>query len=99
MRELHASGVRGYVALNTLVFDTELPSLEAAVRGLAAFTPSFDLDAAQLATLCATPFGPWAEVVVHHPVPLFPVEHCVIAALLSEGATTGPAGAPASATA
>ena len=30
MKELHASGVRGYVALNTLVFDSELPSLEAA---------------------------------------------------------------------
>ncbi len=32
MRELHASGVRGYVALNTLVFDEELPAVEAQVR-------------------------------------------------------------------
>jgi putative protease len=54
-------------------------------RGLSAFTPSFDLDASQLAALCATPFGPWAEVVVHHPMPLFHMEHCVIAALLSDG--------------
>jgi putative protease len=54
-------------------------------RGLTAFTPSLDLDAAQLTQLCATPFGPWAEVVVHHPMPLFHMEHCVIAALLSEG--------------
>jgi putative protease len=53
--------------------------------GLAAFTPSFDLDAAQLATLCASPFGPYAEVVVYHPMPLFHMEHCVIAALLSDG--------------
>jgi putative protease len=53
--------------------------------GLAAFTPSFDLDAAQLTTLCSTPFGPFAEVVVYHPMPLFHMEHCVIAALLSEG--------------
>ena len=54
-------------------------------RNIVAFTPSFDLDAAQLAGLCATPFGPWAEVVVHHPMPLFHMEHCVIAALLSDG--------------
>src|SRR5579859_1192069 len=36
MRELHAHGVRGYVTLNTLVFDAELASLEAAVRACAA---------------------------------------------------------------
>ena len=53
--------------------------------GVAAFTPSFDLDAAQLTALCATPFGPFAEIVVYHPMPLFHMEHCVIAALLSEG--------------
>jgi putative protease len=53
--------------------------------GLDAFVPSFDLDAAQLLGLLETPFGPWAELVVHHPMPLFHMEHCVIAALLSEG--------------
>jgi putative protease len=62
-----------------------LTAAEVLARGLVAFTPSFDLDAAQLAALCATPFGPWAEVVVHHPMPLFHMEHCVIAALLSTG--------------
>lgn len=54
-------------------------------RGLAAFTPSFDLDAAQLLALARTPFGPWMEIVLHHPMALFHMEHCVIAALLSEG--------------
>jgi putative protease len=54
-------------------------------RDLAAFTPSFDLDAAQLAALLDSPFGPFAEVVVHHPMPLFHMEHCAIAALLSTG--------------
>jgi putative protease len=54
-------------------------------RGLDAFTPSFDLDATQLVDLAKTPFGPWAEVVVHHPMALFHMEHCVIAALLSTG--------------
>jgi putative protease len=53
--------------------------------GLSAFTPSFDLDAAQLVALCRTAFGPWAEAVVHHPMPLFHMEHCVFAALLSDG--------------
>ena len=51
-----------------------------------AFTPSFDLDAAQLgALLAADGVGPRAELVVHHPMPLFHTEHCVFAALLSEG--------------
>jgi putative protease len=53
--------------------------------GAVAFTPSFDLDAVQLLALLHSPFGPWAEVVVHHPMPLFHMEHCVIAALLSDG--------------
>jgi putative protease len=54
-------------------------------RGLDAFTPSFDLDAAQLLELVRSPFGPWAEVIVHHPMALFHMEHCAIASLLSEG--------------
>ena len=53
--------------------------------GVGAFTPSFDLDGAQLLALLASPFAPFAEVVVHHPMPLFHMEHCVIAALLSDG--------------
>ena len=62
-----------------------LSAAEVLSRDLAAFTPSFDLDAAQLAALLATSFGPFAEVVVHHPMPLFHMEHCAIAALLSTG--------------
>jgi putative protease len=59
---------------------------EVLARGLDAFTPSFDLDAAQLASLLGeTPFGAWAEVGVHHPMALFHMEHCAIAALLSDG--------------
>ncbi len=58
---------------------------EVLARGLHAFTPSFDLDAAQLLALARTPFGPWMETVLHHPMALFHMEHCVIAALLSEG--------------
>jgi putative protease len=54
-------------------------------RGLSTFTPSFDLDADQLTALVDSAFAPFAEIVVHHPMPLFHMEHCVIAALLSDG--------------
>jgi putative protease len=63
----------------------ELTARELLRRGLAAFTPSFDLDSEQLGALLATPVGPYAELVVHHPMPLFHMEHCVIAAELSSG--------------
>lgn len=63
-------------------------------RGLAAFTPSFDLDAAQLFRLARTPFGPFMEVVLHHPMALFHMEHCVIAALLSNGGDHRTCGRP-----
>lgn len=79
--ELGAPGI-GDFSLNVANRVTAAAVLE---RGLVAFTPSFDLDAAQLEALLAGPFGPWAEVVVHHPMPLFHMEHCVYAALLSEG--------------
>jgi putative protease len=63
-----------------------LAAAEVLSRGLAAFTPSFDLDAAQLEALLSAPgLAPFADVVVHHPMPLFHMEHCVIAARLSEG--------------
>jgi putative protease len=82
LRETSACARVGDFSLNVT---NRLTAAEVLAHGLAAFTPSFDLDAAQLAALCASPFGPWAEVVVHHPMPLFHMEHCVIAALLSEG--------------
>jgi putative protease len=62
--------------------------------GLAAFTPGFDLDAAQVTALVEGPFGPWAELVVHHPMALFHMEHCVIARELSSGSTHKDCGRP-----
>jgi len=62
-----------------------LTAAELLARGLAAFTPSFDLDAAQLVAFAQTPFGPFMEIVLHHPMALFHMEHCAIAALLSTG--------------
>ncbi len=56
-------------------------------RGLAAFTPAYDLDSAQLLSLLDGALAQVAEVVVHQPVPLFHMEHCLFASLLSEGST------------
>ncbi len=58
---------------------------EVMARGISAFTPSFDLDEDQLEALLATDAGRLAELVVHQPMPLFHTEHCVFAALLSDG--------------
>jgi putative protease len=72
----------GDVSLNL----TNQLSLETVMaRGLDAFTPGFDLDAKQVQALLDGPFAPYAEVVLHHPTPLFHMEHCLMAALLSEG--------------
>jgi putative protease len=62
-----------------------LSAREVLGRGLSAFTPAFDLDSAKLVALLSSELGPYAEVVLHHPMPLFHMEHCVIAALLSDG--------------
>ncbi len=62
-------------------------------RGLAAFTPSFDLDAGQLGALLSSS-GAYAELVIHHPMPLFHTEHCVFAALMSQGADYRSCGRP-----
>ena len=73
----------------------EATALSMLGRGLAAFTPSFDLDATQLAALLEKPhLSERAEVVVHHPMPLFHMEHCVFAALLSDGADHRTCGRP-----
>ena len=91
LRELHSSrastGERRPMAIGdfSLNITNRITAAEMLGRGLAAFTPSFDLDAAQLVELVSASFGPWAEIVIHHPMALFHMEHCAIAALLSEG--------------
>jgi putative protease len=82
-----ASGAAGVTRIGdfSLNVTNRLTAAEVLARGLDAFTPSFDLDAAQLGALLEGELAPWAEVVVHHPMPLFHMEHCVIAALLSDG--------------
>jgi putative protease len=70
---------------------------EVLTRGLDGFTPAYDLDAAQLTALLARAGGrlaPRAEVVIHQPMPLFHMEHCVFAALLSKGTDHTTCGRP-----
>jgi len=62
-----------------------LTAREVLGRGLSAFTPAFDLDSPKLVALLNDALASYAEVVVHHPMPLFHMEHCVFAALLSQG--------------
>ncbi|HET9952995.1 MAG TPA: U32 family peptidase [Polyangiaceae bacterium] len=67
---------------------------EVMAQGLRAFTPAFDLDGSQLLALVKAPVGAYAEVVIHHPMPLFHMEHCVYAALLSDGSDFHSCGRP-----
>jgi len=87
--ELDARRTTGKQALRigdfSLNVSNRLTALEVLSRGLSAFTPSFDLDSPRLLSLLSESLAPYAEVVLHHPMPLFHMEHCVIAALLSEG--------------
>jgi U32 family peptidase len=69
----------------SLNVSNQLAAREVLSRGLSAFTPSFDLDSPRLLHLLSEALAPYAEVVLHHPMPLFHMEHCVIAALLSDG--------------
>jgi putative protease len=54
-------------------------------RGLELLTPSYDLDEAQLLALVGRTGAARFEVVIHHHLPIFHMEHCVFAALLSNG--------------
>jgi putative protease len=80
-----AAGEAPRIADFSLNVTNRLSAAAVLARGVAAFTPSFDLDADQLTALLDRTMSPFAEVVVHHPMPLFHMEHCVIAALLSGG--------------
>lgn len=63
-------------------------------RGVDLLTPSFDLDAEQLLALLERIDPRRLEVVVHQHLPLFHMEHCVFAHLLSNGADHRTCGRP-----
>lgn len=71
-----------------------LSAIDILARSIDVFTPCYDLDAAQLHALLDSPLGPFAEVAIHHPMPLFHMEHCVIAAHLSKGSDYRDCGRP-----
>jgi putative protease len=71
-----------------------LSACEVLARGVAGFTPAFDLDAEQLIALLDPTLAPFAEVVVHHRMALFHMEHCVIAHMLSKGSDHKTCGRP-----
>jgi putative protease len=87
LQELPARARDGAVFIGdfSLNLTNQLAIASVLERGLDAFTPSFDLDAAQIQELVTGRFAPFAEVVLHHPTPLFHMEHCLMAALLSDG--------------
>lgn len=63
-------------------------------KGLTRFVPSFDLNIDQLSALLSAVPPSWCEVVVHQHMPMFHNEHCVFAALLSEGTDSTNCGRP-----
>lgn len=77
-----APGLHGDFSLNVTNSVTARLLLE---QGLATFTPSHDLDAAQLASLLQGVDPSRTTVVLHHRMPTFHTEHCVYAHLLSQG--------------
>ncbi|MFZ5893670.1 MAG: DUF3656 domain-containing U32 family peptidase [Myxococcota bacterium] len=89
----NATGIRA-VADFSLNIASRLSARAVLDRGVAAFTPAFDLDATQLTELVQCELAAFAEVVLHHPMPLFHMEHCVYAALLSNGSDYRSCGRP-----
>jgi putative protease len=63
-------------------------------RGLARFVPSFDLNLEQLAALLGRVPPAWCEIVIHQHMPMFHNEHCVFAAVLSNGTDATNCGRP-----
>jgi len=72
-----------------------LTARELLERGLCAITAAHDLDALQLRRFASSSdLAPFLELVVHHPMPFFHMEHCVFAAMLSQGSDFRTCGRP-----
>ena len=54
-------------------------------RGAGRVTASYDLNREQLLDLVAAVPPDWLEMVIHHHMPMFHMEHCVFCAFLSPG--------------
>jgi putative protease len=62
--------------------------------GLMRFTPTYDLNAAQVATLAQNIGADKVEAVVYHHLPVFHTEHCVFCRFLSKGTSYKDCGQP-----
>ena len=92
LNEDASSGIRiGDFSLNVT---NRITASEVLSRGLSRFTPAFDLNEEQLLALLDADTATHAEVVIHHPMPLFYMEHCVYAKWLSNGADYTDCGRP-----
>jgi len=63
-------------------------------KGLRRFVPSYDLNSTQLEALLERVDPAQAEVVIHQQMPMFHMEHCVIAMALSTGHDATDCGRP-----
>ena len=62
--------------------------------GMQLCTPSYDLNAAQLADLLRSGAGPAPELTLHQHIPMFHTEHCVFCTFLSQGHSFKDCGQP-----
>ena len=62
--------------------------------GMQLCTPSYDLNAAQLADLLRSGAGPALELTLHQHIPMFHSEHCVFCTFLSQGHSFKDCGQP-----
>ena len=62
--------------------------------GLQLCTPSYDLNAGQLADLLRSGAGPVLELTLHQHIPMFHTEHCVFCTFLSQGHSFKDCGRP-----
>lgn len=62
--------------------------------GLQFCTPSYDLNAGQLADLLRSGCGPALELTLHQHIPMFHTEHCVFCTFLSQGHSFKDCGQP-----
>lgn len=87
---------KGYPLIGDFSLNTANPESVAlwAAFGMALSTPSYDLNAQQLADLLRSGCGPLLELTLHQHMPMFHTEHCVFCTFLSQGHSFKDCGEP-----
>jgi putative protease len=91
LRHRDARELTGDFSLNTA---NALTAAEFLALGLTALTPTYDLNAAQVAELAREIGGERIEAVAYQHLPVFHTEHCVFARFLSTGTSYRDCGRP-----